>query len=215
METNYISKIDCAIDYDIKDGHGVLPRYRIDPADVLQLCGGIPSKDVVFIHMEIISVTDMALNAIIHTDLYHVYRTINFGLKRISNDEMRVYEKEKHLGTNLFLNQVSFARKLGFINLTTTALEWDGHERCDGYYRWARLGYQMTDRNDLEDLRDLMRFFSRTETNLSQLVLTETGYSFWKDQGFTWTGKFDLADDSPCMSHLRQYLTLKQIAFTI
>jgi hypothetical protein len=121
----------------------------------------------------------------------------------------------EYLGTCLFLNQVSYARKLSFIKLNTTALEWDGTERWDGYYRWARLGYQIIDRNDLEDFADLMRFFPRPETSVGELVLSEEGYTFWKSQGFTWTGEFLLTDDSPSMNHLRHYLGLKQINFTL
>jgi hypothetical protein len=167
VETNYISNLKCEINYDVQDGHGVLQRFNVKPSDILQLCGGIPSRDVLFVHVEIISGTETTLTVSIHTDLYQVFRTISFGLKRIFNDKMRVYKKDHHLGTSLFLNQVAFARKLGFIKLGTTALEWDGHERWDGYYRWARLGYQMTDRNDLEDFADLLRFFSRPEASVA------------------------------------------------
>jgi len=107
------------------------------------------------------------------------------------------------------------ARQQGFHKLNTTALEWDGHQRRDGYYRWARLGYQMTDPSDLNDFTNLLRYFPRPIKSLGELVLSEDGYAFWKNQGFTWTGQFLLADNSPSMTHLRHYLTLKKIEITL
>lgn len=215
IEINFIETIDCTIDYDIRDGHGVLQRFSVAPEDILLLCGGVPSRDITFLHVVITSSTENTLTASVNTDIYQVFRTINFGSRRISNDKMLVYDKDHHIGTSLFLNQVYFARQLGFIKLSTTALEWDGQERWDGYYRWARLGYQMTDRNDLEDFADLMRYFPRPVTNVGELVLSEDGYAFWKNHGFTWTGEFLLADDSPGMNHLQYYLALKKIDFIL
>ena len=87
------------------------------------------------------------------------------------------YDKGQRIGTGLFLNQVFFARQFDFIQLSTTALEWDGEERWDGYYRWARLGYQMTDRNDLKDFADLVRYFPRPVANVGELVLSENGFN--------------------------------------
>ena len=214
VETNYITSITCTIEYSIQDGHGVLERYSLTPPDLVELCGGVPSRDVLFVCVDMVSSTDMSMTVSVATDLYQVFRTVNFSLKRISNDKMRVYWKGRHLGTSLFLNQVRFARKLGFRKLSTTALEWDGYERWDGFYRWARLGYQMTDRNDLEDFEDLMRYFPRAVANLNELVLSDDGFEFWKNQGFTWTGEFLLADDSVSMKYLRCYLILKKIDFT-
>lgn len=214
-EINFIETLNCTINYDVRDGHGVLQRYAVDQENILLLCGGIPSRDLLFVTVVITSISENALTVSVDTNLYYVFRTINFESGRISNDKMRVYDKGQYIGTSLFLNQVFFARQFGFIKLSTTALEWDGQERWDGYYLWARLGYQMTNRNDLEDFADLVRYFPRPVTNIGELVLTEDGYTFWKNQGFTWTGEFLLADDSPSMNHLRRYLALKQIDFIL
>ncbi|HEY4060939.1 MAG TPA: hypothetical protein VGM30_03520 [Puia sp.] len=160
IELNYINS-NCTVDYDVRDGHGILQKYSVTRENILLLCGGVPSRDLSFVHVMITSSTENAMIVSVHTDLYQVFRTINFEFGIIFNDKMLVYNKEQCIGTSLFLNQVSFARQFGFIKLSTTALEWDGQERWDGYYRWARLGYQMTDRNDLEDFADLVRYFPR------------------------------------------------------
>ena len=214
IETNFIGAIECAIGWEVRDNHHVLEHFGVTREDVLQLCGGVPAREVLFVNVEIISSSDYTVIASVQTNLYQVFRTINFDSKEIFNDKMRVFDKEQHLGTSLFLNQVAYARQLRFIRLNTTALEWDGNERWDGYYRWARLGYQMTDRNDLEDFNDLKRYFSHPVENLSEMVLLEDGYAFWINQGFTWVGEFLLAADSPSMEHLRRYLTMKKIDFT-
>ena len=186
---NYISDTDCAMTYDIRDSHGVLLRYNIT------------------------SSSERTVTVTVASDLYFVFRTINFDLKIIFNDKMRVYQKGQHIGTTLFLNQVAFARRLGFVKLKVTAIDHDGTERVDGYYRWARLGYQMTDRNDLEDFAEQMRQLSRPEQTPGELVLSEDGYRLWKLIGQTWTGEFRLADNSLSMIHLKKYLKLKGIDF--
>jgi hypothetical protein len=210
---NYISDTDCTITYDVRDSHGVMSRYNITSQDLLEICGGIPDRNQLFANVTITSSSDHAVTVCVASDLYFVFRTINFSLKIIFNDKMFVYQKEQHIGTSLFLNQVAFARKLGFVKLKVTAIDYDGTERVDGYYRWARLGYQMTDRNDLEDFAEQMRSLSRPEQTLSELILSEDGYRLWKLIGQTWTGEFRLADNSPSMLHLRKYLKLKGIDF--
>lgn len=178
-ETNFIGAIECAIGWEVRDNHHVLDQYSVTREDVLQLCGGVPAREVLFVNVEITSSTAYTVTVNVQSNLYQVFRTINFDSKEIFNDKMRVFDKEQHLGTCLFLNQVAYARQLGFIRLSTTALEWDGIERWDGYYRWARLGYQMTDRNDLEDFNDLKRYFTPPVANLSEMVLRDDGYAFW------------------------------------
>ncbi|HEV2479303.1 MAG TPA: hypothetical protein VGS79_06555 [Puia sp.] len=212
---NHIADCDCAITYDIRDNHGVLLRYKVTRQDVLEICGGIPIRSQLYANVAITSTSEHTITVCVASDLYFVFRTINFNLKIIFNDKMRVYQKGQHIGTSLFLNQVAFARKLGFVKLKVTAIDYDGMEKADGYYRWARLGYQMTDGNDVKDFADQMRSLSRPERTLSELVLSEHGYQIWKVIGQTWTGKFRLVDDSPSMLHLQQYLKIKGIDFKL
>lgn len=211
---NYIYNTDCAIAYDIRDSHGVMLRYNITGIDLLGICGGIPDPNQLFANVTIISSSDHTVTVCVTSDLYFVFRTINFNLKIIFNDKMRVYAREQHIGTTLFLNQVAVARKLGFVKLKVIAIDYDGAERADGYYRWARLGYQMTDWNDIEDFVQQMRVLSRPERTLSELVLHDEGYELWKLIGETWVGEFRLADNSPSMLHLHEYLKRKGIDFS-
>ena len=71
----------------------------------------------------------------------------------------------------------------------------------------------MNDWDDMEDLQSMLRYFPRAVKDLSELVLSEDGYSFWKLNGFTWTGEFILINGSKSMIHLEKYLQLKQINF--
>lgn len=210
---NHIGTSACTITYVIRDNHGVLSGFNITPEDLLQLCGGIPDQEQLFANVDIESITSHAVKVIVDSNLYRVCRTINLKRRVIFNDKMRVYEKNKGIGTNLFLNQVVFARRLGFIKLTVVAIDYDGDEKVDGYYRWARLGYQMIDRNDLEDFADMMRALRRPEKTVGELVLTEDGYNIWKISGQDWIGEFQLADESESMEHLYRYLALKSFDF--
>lgn len=213
--TNHLTACATIAAYDIRDFHGVMDRFGLKPEDLLELCGGIPIPDLQFLHVTIDSASEHTLRVAVASDRYSAFRTINFSSKRIFNDTIRVFTKGEHIGTSLFINQVVVARQLGFRRLTVFAADYDVDERIDGYYRWARLGYQMTDRNDLEDFVDLMRYCPSPAKTLSELVLTESGYAFWKEQGFAWNGEFLLADGSPSMVHLQQYLEIKGIVILL
>jgi hypothetical protein len=210
---NDIGNSDSIPGYEVKDSHRVLQRYGFTKEDVLQLCGGIPTEEQMFTNVSITSSTEHTVVASVDSNLYSAVRTINFQSKVIYNDYIRVFSPGQHVGTTLFLRQVLSARRHGFIKLKATAIDYDGSERADGYYRWARLGYQMTDRNDLEDFAAQMLRLSRPEQTVGELVLSESGYTLWKLIGQTWIGEFRLADDSPSMRHLLEYLEIKGIDF--
>jgi len=214
IRTNFIDEDICQINDSIHDVYSVMANYTVSLKDVMNLCGGVPSRQILFIHINIKSVSEDTLQILTKTNSYYLHRTINFRLGVIFNDKMVVYEKDNHIGTSLFLNQVKYARLANFRKLATTAVAPDGIDEWDGYYRWARLGYQMNDRNDIEDLLEMLRYFPHPVKDLSELVLSESGYKFWKENGFTWTGDFDLRDESKSMLHLEKYLKLKQIDFT-
>jgi len=118
-------------------------------------------------------------------------------------------------------SQVQYARKKGFQELRTQAQsrEYDtdvAGKEWDGYYRWARLGYQMYDTVQLKRLDELLQQGNRPEKTLGELVLSldnDDGYKFWKTAAvnFTWDGKFELQDNSVSMNHLLKYLVKKNI----
>ena len=213
IKINFIDEDICQINDTVNDIHGVMTKYGHGLKGIINLCGGVPSKRILFIHVDIQSVSNDTLVIQIITDLYRLHRTINFSLRTIFNDKMVVFNKYAHIGTSLFLNQVKHARLANFRKLSTTAVAPDGIDDWDGYYRWARLGYQMNDWDDMEDLQSMLRYFPRAVKDLSELVLSEDGYSFWKLNGFTWTGEFILINGSKSMIHLEKYLQLKQINF--
>jgi hypothetical protein len=73
------------------------------------------------------------------TSQYETVRTLDFKLKQIDNNIMIVYDdaKGKHIGTNLFLNQLKAARVHNFEKLHPIAMapskyddegtEWNGY----------------------------------------------------------------------------------------
>jgi hypothetical protein len=140
---NDIGNSDSIPGYEVKDSHRVLQRYGFTKEDVLQLCGGIPTEEQMFTNVSITSSTEHTVVASVDSNLYSAVRTINFQSKVIYNDYIRVFSPGQHVGTALFLRQVQCARRHGFIKLKATAIDYDASERADGYYRWARLGYQM------------------------------------------------------------------------
>lgn len=199
----------------------VQAQWKITFEDLIQLCGGIPSQQITEMDLTITTVSIDALKVEIATEFYYVARTIDFNNGVISNDLMDVFDEDEFTGTTLFLFQVQYARKKGFHELRTQAQsrEYDtgvAGKEWDGYYRWARVGYQMYDPAQLKRLNELLQQGKRSEKTLGELVLSldnDEGYTFWKKAAvdFTWDGKFELKDNSVSMTHLRKYLVKKNI----
>lgn len=122
------------------------------------------------------------------------------------------------LGSQMFNAQVQNAVMLGFNQITTEAAR---SEHQNGYYTWARLGYdaelddafQMYDR-DAEYAKE--RITLRDEATddhdafyVSDLMKTQKGRDWWKKNGVTFEGKFDLSYGSQSRRVLDAYVAAK------
>jgi hypothetical protein len=208
--TNYIDEKYDLIKPQIEDMAGVLRKYNLFVIDVVNLCGGMPSPDITDFQIRISSQYSDAITVEITTNLYEVVRAIDFQTGRIDNNFMLVYERGKTIGTNLFLNQLLTARKLGFQKFHTVAMAPNSSDDTDwlGYYFWANLGFE---NSDIDEFKEWAITMGRKEESLSELVQTEEGREVWKKNGFTWVGNFYIEIGHPCWGYLKKHLERKGI----
>lgn len=127
---------------------------------------------------------------------------------RIVNDSIEVKSPGKGIGTKIFFDQVSIASAKGFKTISTSATK--GHE-VNGYYTWARLGYDAK----IPGFRS-GRFVDKEAsevipgaTLISDLMKSEKGREWWKSQGVSFEGEFDLTPGSLSMKVLSEYVKQK------
>lgn len=112
----------------------------------------------------------------------------------------------KGKGTDIFKNQVGQFRKLGFKNLKTIAGDIGG---MNGYYTWARLGYEFSSDSEKNALLDMIDFEDdkdiKKSSTLQEIMSTEKGRKWWKENGFSFNGVFNLDDNSESMKILNNY----------
>lgn len=200
-------KIDLDGEDEIKKVHSI--------TEIINLTGGIPTDKFQFLNFKAQSFGYGVIKTEVTSDAYTITRNIDSKNKEIYNAYMKVHGKGEGTGTALFLNQVKEARKLGYKTLRVHAAGGEGWgEDWDGYYRWARLGYTL----DPVDKRKVERFLTennRKEKDLNELVSTNEGLNFWKENGFEWHGAFDLTDESANMNLLIKYLEVKKFSFEL
>jgi hypothetical protein len=211
LKTNYINETVPQFTGGFSNISSVMTTHNVTDIDVINLCGGVPIPDMKETIIKASANSKNAIEVIIECQQFYVSRTIDFYLRRISNDMMDVKEKDVGIGTSLFLNQVKTARSLAFRKLTVWALAHDGTNAWQGYSHWARLGYQMNDAEEIKDFELMMVKLGRTEKTVNELVLSDVGYEIWKQHRESWSGEFILSDGHPCMTHLKKFLNIKGI----
>lgn len=108
----------------------------------------------------------------------------------------------KGTGAKSFTVQALTAKKFGIEYVHTFAAGEYGNKRFNGYYTWARMGYdaELTD----EDRAALPKKFKNIKT-LNELMLAG-GKDDWKIKGTERDMIFDLSDDSDSLKILKNYL---------
>ncbi|PWV48201.1 hypothetical protein [Chitinophaga sp. S165] len=213
---NYVNDNIVTPVYNINDKYALISEHNLTMKDLINLCGGIPSREVTECRLEIISGSKNVIHIKVFTNLYEVVRTINFESKTIDNHFMLVYKKGENIGTCLFLNQVKAAIKRRFVKLKTTALAPNHGEDTAwlGYYFWGKVGYKMAADDQIEFVK-WSKEFGRNESSLRELLLTREGTELWKKYGYTWMGEFYLNGKGKCLHYLTLYLQGKNMPFDI
>ena len=115
------------------------------------------------------------------------------------------------IGSKIFANQVKTAQKLG-IRLNCIAAK--GNDK-NGYYTWARLGYDFARESDKDTFKKLISSSDnediKTVKSLPELMSFPDGQKFWKENGFMFRATFDTSEGSDSMKIFTEYYKNKFI----
>ncbi len=108
----------------------------------------------------------------------------------------------KGTGLRSFATQAYSAKKYGVEYISTLAAGYYGHPEYNGYYTWARMGYnaKLTD----ADRNKLPKKYEKVQ-DLNELM-EKGGADAWKKYGTERKMLFDLSDDSKSFEVLENYL---------
>jgi len=103
-------------------------------------------------------------------------------------------------------SQVRYSGSANFKYLKCSAHRNDTDPRVKwtGYLIWLKFGYLMEVDSVLE-FHKLMKQFNRSENTLQKLMATKEGEEFWRTNGFSWYGSFNLKRNSASRRILRRY----------
>lgn len=137
-------------------------------------------------------------------------RTIDVNDKSVHMNYFRIDPSApKGSGSKMFANQLDSFRKMGLKKLHVTAGGNPKDKTMNGYYTWARLGYNFSSDLEKKKFKKLIKSSNDPEINnvnsLHVLMSFEKGRQFWKENGFGFDGEFDLNDGSPSMLILNKY----------
>ncbi|HEX2907419.1 MAG TPA: hypothetical protein VHO69_11195 [Phototrophicaceae bacterium] len=122
------------------------------------------------------------------------------------NDFFATTEKGTGIGAEYFYNEVQAAARAGIGYIKVYAAGDRHSETFNGYYTWARFGYDA----ELDSInpflqRKIPAALGNPET-MQQLMATKAGRDWWKEHGQSWDGAFDLRDDSLSRRVLENYM---------
>lgn len=195
------SGIDITVEGDISKivGKGMTPEM------LAKASGAIDGATVV------ISTNKTNLTVDIEHPDYKAVRTIRKD-GEIENESFEVKEKGKGLGTEIFASQVKAAADAGFEKITTFAVSGPSTiGNLNGYYTWPRLGYDGPVRSISSDkLRDRLEVEFPGVERVSDMMKTPERRAWWKENGGSFIGTFDLKKNSQSRKVLDVYVAEKQ-----
>lgn len=202
---NFLQNLIDKIDYLRELDYAGQDYCDIDNIMLLELCGGMPIKDVAYIHLEVVVTGSCVYDVRVTTNHFYLDRTINFQTKHINNNQLNVATPRNGIGTNILYNQIIAARKFNFFELRLNAAR---ASNMNGYYTWGRLGFTMR----TLDLKRLEKWCFEKEIksqNIFEILKNEKDNNEWKNSGFGWSGLFDLSENSENIKLFCQYLETK------
>lgn len=175
-------------------------------------CGALRGADVDFEFDK----NENWLNVSIRHPEYTANRIFVKGLDTLVNERFRAKVQKSGIGTRVLHQQVVNAAALGFARIATTAVGTYGDPYSNGYYTWARLGYdcRFSDSAWLEDIRSKLPESLQGASRISDLMKTPEGRDWWLKNGNTFSGEFDLAPGSLSRRVLDGYARAKGIETT-
>lgn len=198
-------------DYEKKEVDGAVKDVMGKNANIQDVASMVGAPDDASVN---ISVADVGgkkeLNVTVRGDGYHAERIIKKNLAGdlvVKNEWFEVDEdmQGQGIGTKVFGRQVEQATKLGASRIETLAAG-DKTDTLNGYYTWARLGYDAPIPSDMNLPKSLSG-----ANDISDLMKTPEGAKFWKENGSTIDMEFNLKPGSTSQRAFDKYLKKKGI----
>lgn len=143
--------------------------------------------------------------------------TMEDGKRTCRNDYFIANETGSGLGASVFAGQIAALRKGGFDQMTTTAATGKNlqppPELFNGYYTWARFGYDGHVHVDELGSKSLPSGVSPSKdgyVSVADVMRAKDGAAWWKRNGAQFHAEFDLADSSHSMKVFNAYLEAKK-----
>lgn len=223
IQTNYIETFQGLDIKKLKDTHGFKNKHNLSNNQIVNLCGGIPYDKSLITKCDVIgrsiSSDEFSVQLTYRgmgKQVAFVDRIIDLATMVIENNEMRVHIEGKGICTNLFINQLRTSIKKNFTQINMHAaggIDYNPrfpNKKYDGYYHWAKYGYQMTE-DSLIKFHTWLNKHNRKERTLLELISTQEGYNLLKHKGESWNGYFSLQTNSRSLKQFKRYLDSKGI----
>lgn len=131
-----------------------------------------------------------------------------FKIKRkMDENDKPIPNSASYSGNEVFKEQVETAIKNGFKRMVTHAAGSKGDKEYNGYYTWARLGYEpkKTDKYVNKVIDKYNKEHNKEAKTLRDVMSTKSGREYWKENGIDFEGTFDLNPNSYSVKTLRKY----------
>jgi hypothetical protein len=187
----------------------------LSKSDYVALTGALPGSKIE-LQME-----GSRMHLYVEHPLYRAHRVVfrdRNGILTMKNEAFALKDhaqRGRGIGTRVFARQVDGVAKLGIKSIKTYAIREDASNPSDsfnGYYTWARLGYNATlrlrDKHKLLDSHNsaLAALGAHNTVTLHELFHMSGGREHWRKHGDTIDMRFDPTPGSPHRQRLDKYL---------
>lgn len=139
----------------------------------------------------------------------HMSRTYMLEVNEVENNRFEVRNTNEGVGRLIFARQITELKNTKFAKITCIAAK---SEAWNGYYTWARFGF-IIDEDEIQDIIDYLAKvqYQCMEHQPHKIVLDPNHKEWWRLNGITWTGTFDLTEGSESMNIFKNYLKEKEL----
>lgn len=175
---------------------------QVSDEDLARLAGAHGAELV-----DIVAVPQRGIEILVRAEEYQAKRRIfgEAGALILENAVFRAAKTGTGIGLRLFSQQVQYAKKLGVQEIRVLAYRAPG---WNGYYTWARFGY---DGPIPANVFAVMPIHLRSARTVQELMALPGGKEFWKVNGDSYDGVFDLRKGSRSLRVLSSYMKEKEM----
>ena len=178
----------------------------VSDVDLASVAGGVSGKVTIGV------VGGKALSIVVEGDGFRAERYINKKCMPppcvivLKNEEFKVQQTGKGLGMRVLQEQVKTASKLGIARMECYAAGSATEKGWNGYYTWPRLGY---DARLPPKISTKLTGKLKKAKKVSDLMKTQEGRDWWKENGSGLDMQFDLKGGSVSRKVFDNYVTEK------